>query len=510
MGAAPRFIRSGDSSPGPRRHRCPGLTEVSTGDSHLNVTVVGLGYVGLVTAAGLAHLGHRVRGIDVDRARITRLRRGELPFHEPGLDELVATHSSAGRLSFHDDLEAASADAGVILVAVGTHDGNGGWQTDAIRDCLVALARVAPAGAVVAIRSTLPPDSLDRLAHQTREARAAASPGVELPLVINPEFTREARAVQDFLEPDRIVIGGIDDPSGRGVQSLRELYRDFGAPLLTMSGRDACLTKLGANLFLATKISFANELARLCDRYGARIDRVVHGMSYDARIGGAFLRPGVGFGGSCLPNQVAMTVSSFSEDGDELPLLGAVHQINEHQRSRFVDLLDDLVGGLGGRRVALLGLTFKPGTDDLRDAPSLQIAAALLDRGADVTAADPMPSARSRAGELVPGLHVVADAMDALVGADAVGLVTEWPEFRSLDWPAAALSMRGRVVVDGRNALEPEAVSAAGLRYAAFGRGLTDPPTEQAVVDLGSSAPNDRCTTRIDRRHPARTVSNAR
>ncbi|NJD28382.1 MAG: nucleotide sugar dehydrogenase [Chloroflexi bacterium] len=455
----------------------------------LNVTVVGLGYVGLVTAAGLAQVGHRVRGIDVDSRRIALLERGTLPFHEPGLDELVAANVADGRLTLEPDLQAAAAGADVIFVAVGTHDGNGGWQTDSILASLLAIARHAPPGSVVAVRSTLPPDSLDRLAARTRKARQAEQPGADLPLVLNPEFTREGTAVRDFLAPDRIVVGGLDDPTGRGTAVLRELYRSFEAPILAVSGHDACLTKLGSNLFLATKISFANELARLCDRYGARVDDVVEGMSYDRRIGGSFLRPGVGFGGSCLPHQVAMTIRSFREDGDDLPLLASVDHINEHQRTRFVDLLDRLVGGLAGRHVALLGLTFKPGTDDLRDAPSLPIARALLDRGAAVSAADPMPAARRRAAEIVPGLRGVDDAMDALVDADAVGLVTEWPEFRALDWSAAAVVLRGRVVVDGRNALEPDRVTAAGLRYAAFGRGLSEPAEAPAPVAVEAPAP---------------------
>ena len=327
---------------------------------HVHVTVVGLGYVGLVTAACLASAGHRVRGTDASLDRIASLRAGRLPLFEPGLDALVAQGVGAGRLSFDTDVRKAVAESDLVVVAVGTHDGNGGWQVRSITDCLRLVAEHAREGAVVAIRSTLPPDALDRLGGRARALRARALPGSDLPIVLNPEFTREGTAVDDFLHPDRIVIGALDDPTGAGTSRVAELYAGFDAPILRMNAHDACLTKLASNLFLATKISFANELARLCDRFGARVDHVVEGMSLDPRIGGAFLRPGVGFGGSCLPHQVAMTVRSFTEDGEELPLLAAVQHVNEQQQTRFVALLDQLVEGLPGRRIALLGLTFKP------------------------------------------------------------------------------------------------------------------------------------------------------
>ena len=448
----------------------------------MDVTVVGSGYVGLVSAAGLAHAGHRVRAVDADPGRIEMLRRGVLPFVEPGLPEIISDEIAASRLTFELDGEAAIAAGEVILVAVGTHDGNGGWQTDSLANCLTSVARHARAGAVIAIRSTVPPDRLDSLATHAAASRAEAG-GTPLPVVLNPEFTREGSALRDFLGPDRIVIGAVDDPSGRGVARMRELYDGFRAPILTMSGRDACMAKLGSNLFLATKISFANELARLCDRFGARVDQVVNVMALDPRIGGAFLRPGVGFGGSCLPNQVAMTVRSFTEAGEDLPLLAAVDRINHQQRLRCVDLLDDLVGGLPGRRIALFGLTFKPGTDDLRDAPALEIAAALIRRGATVIATDPMPPARARAADLVPGLMAVADPREAATGADAVALVTEWPELCALDWREIAGLLRGKVVLDGRNALDPDAIIGAGLTYAAFGRGVGRPEPEMAGAE---------------------------
>jgi UDPglucose 6-dehydrogenase len=242
-----------------------------------------------------------------------------------------------------------------------------------------------------------------------------------------------------------------------------------------MDAVDAMLSKLAANLFLATKISFANELAALCDLHGSRVERVVEGMSYDPRIGGSFLRAGIGFGGSCLPHQVTMTVRDANAFGIDVPLLAAVDTINARQRTTFVDRIATLAHGLDGRRIALLGLTFKPHTDDLRAAPGLDIARDLIARGAKVVAYDPMETARRRAASMIEGLEVVDTAMDAVTGADAIGLVTEWPEFVALPWTDVAEVVRARVIVDGRNALDPEIVAEAGFVYSAFGRGQTVP-----------------------------------
>jgi UDPglucose 6-dehydrogenase len=255
------------------------------------------------------------------------------------------------------------------------------------------------------------------------------------------------------------------------VRTIRRLYASVTAPIIEMPAADAVLTKLGSNLFLATKISFANELAALCEAFGGDVGSVVGAMSYDPRIGGSFLRAGIGFGGSCLPHQVTMTIRSGRQADLDLPLLKAVDHINHDQRRVFVERIrTGLERPLGVARVALLGLTFKPGTDDLRDAPALTIAAGLLAAGAQVVAYDPMPSARARAVELLPGMETVDSALDAARGADAIGLVTEWSEFRQLDWSAMRTVARGDLVIDGRNALDPGVVTAAGFRYAGFGR----------------------------------------
>lgn len=443
----------------------------------MRVSVVGLGYVGLVTSAGLADWGHDVIGMEASEVRLRALRSGRLPFFEPGLDELVGRHSSTGRLRFAapSDVAEVLRDAEIVFVAVGTDDGNGGWQTDTARAALASVVPVMADDAALVIRSTLPPEFVSALPALVREIRRNHARSA-IPVLLNPEFTREARAIQDFMHPDRIVLGVIDDPEQIGVERMHRLYAHAEAPILVMRGIDAAFAKLGANLFLATKISFANELASLCDVHGAQVDQVVSAMSYDTRIGGAFLRPGVGFGGSCLPHQVTMTVKAAKADGRSVPLLEAVDQINHGQRDQFVELITESVADIRGSKVAILGLTFKPHTDDLRDAPSLTVAHELIRRGAQVVAYDPMTDAAERAAELVPGLEIAETAAEAMIGADTIALVTEWPEFSEMDWASARSVVRGTAVVDGRNALSPERVTEAGFSYRAFGRGYVSPP----------------------------------
>ncbi len=441
----------------------------------MRVTVVGLGYVGLVTGACLAEWGHDVVGVDADPRRLDTLREGRVPFHEPRLPELVADGISKGTLSFTDDLKGSSAAADMVIVAVGTHDGNGGWQTDTVRGALADIVPVMSDSATLVIRSTLPPDFIRQLPSLVASRRTTAERSL-IPVMLNPEFTREGRAVRDYQQPDRIVLGVVSDPDGHGEAALRELYHSAAAPIVVMGAIDAAITKLGANLFLATKISFANELAEICDAFGADVATVVDGMSYDSRIGGSFLRAGVGFGGSCLPNQVSMTIRTAAQAGVDTPLLTAVDEVNHRRRSQVVERAASLLDGtVRGRRVALLGLTFKPDTDDLRDAPALTIASELLEQGATVIAYDPMPSARERSADLVPGLEVVSAAADAMRDADIAVLVTEWPEFVDFDWAIAAETMRRRVLIDGRNVLNGEELAAHGFTYTSFGRGTVVP-----------------------------------
>jgi UDPglucose 6-dehydrogenase len=439
------------------------------GEDLLRVTVIGLGYVGLVTAACLSEWGHETTGVDADVERLDGLRAGRMPIHEPGLADLIASGEKAGRLTFVGPSPAAVASAEIVFVAVGTHDGNGGWQTTTIRSVLADVVPSMADDATLVVRSTLPPDFIRQLPWLVTTIRQEAGRPA-IPVMTNPEFTKEGTAIRDFLEPDRVVIGIGDDQHGRGETMLRRLYRNVGAPVLVMGATDAALTKLGANLFLATKISFANELAQLCDAYGADVTNVVAGMAHDSRIGGGFLRPGIGFGGSCLPHQVTMTVRDAGAIGLSTPLFAAVDEVNSRQRRLFVERVAAVADGLQGTAVAMLGLTFKPDTDDLREAPSLDVARMLLDQGATVVAYDPMPAARAGASATVPGLVVVDDAMKAVVGADVVGILTEWPEFVDLPWSVIAKTVRRAAIVDGRNCLSPHAMTAAGFRYVGFGR----------------------------------------
>jgi UDPglucose 6-dehydrogenase len=452
----------------------------------VRVAVVGLGYVGLVTSACLADLGHEVLGVEVSAERIRALRAGAIPFHEPGLAELTQRNHDLGRLRFTDD-PSSVAEADVVLIAVGTHDGNGGWQTGTIQSCLHDIVPLLADRATLVVRSTLPPAFLSQLPKIVSRIRQEA--GLPLvPVLLNPEFTKEGTAVDDFLRPERVVIGVGLDIDGRGEDALRELYAETDAPIVTMSATNASLSKLGANLFLATKISFANELAQLCDLYGGDIDQVVAAMAFDSRIGGSFLRAGIGFGGSCLPHQVTMTVLGAAEAGVATPLFAAVDEVNHRQRRVLVDRLAEQLGGsLAGQRIALLGVTFKPDTDDLREAPSIAIARELIARGASVVTFDPMTSALDRFAALVPGVVTAASPLEALTDADGAALVTEWPVLRALDWNEAARVMRTPVIVDGRNALPVAALVAAGFDVTTFGRGRTraagvEPDTDDEPV----------------------------
>jgi UDPglucose 6-dehydrogenase len=440
----------------------------------LNITVIGLGYVGLVTAACLADWGHRVTGVDADEARLTALRGGNTPFHEPGLERLVHSMLDAGRLQLASHAAEAVRDADIVILAVGTHDGNGGWQTKTMLGCLEVVVPHLREDTVIVIRSTLPPDFVGQLGEIVDELRPPEMGHVSV--ILNPEFTREGRALDDFRNPSRVVLGVADDPDGRGRELLIAMYQAAYAPVIVMSAVEACLAKLGSNLFLATKITFANEMAALCDAFGGAIDPVVSAIGLDPRIAPSFLGAGIGFGGSCLPHQVSMISRIAESGGVATPLFAAVDEINHRQRNRFVDLIAEMLDGrLRESRIALLGLAFKPDTDDIRDAPSIAIARALIDAGADVVAYDPMPAARSAASLALPALYVADSVEAALRGADAVALVTEWPELVNLDWAMSRELVRRPIVVDGRNALDHGAVLRAGFRYAAFGRGRSTP-----------------------------------
>jgi UDPglucose 6-dehydrogenase len=426
------------------------------------IAVIGAGYVGLVTAAGFAELGSDVWCVDIDGGKIERLRRGEAPIYEPELEQLLARN--AGRLRFSTELADALEHARLLFVAVGTPPSYSG---DADLSAVHAVVEAIPASAVGAesrhslvMKSTVPCGtgaSLQRLfAEQGKQG---------LGYVSCPEFLKEGSAVHDFMHPDRVVVGDNGDWAG---DAVIELYAPLQAPLVRTDVASAEMVKLASNAFLATKISFINEIANVCEETGADVVEVARGMGLDDRIGPKFLQAGIGFGGSCFPKDVDALKQLAGNSGYHFQLLTAVIEVNELQKRRVIGKLHKHLGGLVGRRVALFGLAFKPDTDDMREASSLVLAARLNADGAIVSAYDPV--AEEQARRLVGGISFAASPLEAARDADAVVLVTEWTQFLELDWKLIAEVMGGKLVIDGRNALDPDAVRSAGLLYEGIGR----------------------------------------
>lgn len=423
-----------------------------------DITVVGAGYVGLTTAACLAHLGHGVVCSDIDETRIARLNRGDVPIREPGLAELVRAGLDAGRLSFVHGSAAAAARADFVYLCVPTPAAaDGGTDMSYLR---AAAAEIGPSlrpGAVVVNKSTAPAGTTRMLAQALgRDDVAVAS---------NPEFLRQGSAVRDFLDPDRIVVGAAD---GEVAARVAGLYSGLDAPVLTCDPASAETIKYAANSFLATKLSFTNAVAALCEAVGADVDDVLLGVGYDRRIGRDYLRPGPGWGGSCLPKDTSALVAASAAAGYDFELLRSVLAANAAQFDRIVAKVACRVG-LAGSRIALLGLAFKAGTDDARDSPALQIARRLTGSGAAVYAYDPAVMANAATDEA--GIVVTADAYAACEGAAALVVATGWDEFRQLDFGRIAALMAERHVVDGHNLLDREALEALGFTYSGVGRG---------------------------------------
>jgi UDPglucose 6-dehydrogenase len=421
------------------------------------IGVIGTGYVGLVTAAGFAELGSDVYCIDIDEAKIAGLRRGEIPIYEPGLEELVARH--ADRLHFSTDIADALEHARLLFVAVGTPPTYSG---DADLSAVYAVVDSMPASDhhALVMKSTVPVGTGDAI-----KRRFAETGKEEFRYVSCPEFLKEGSAVADFLQPDRVVVGDDGDWAGDAVAAL---YAPLDAPLVRTDIPSAEMVKLASNAFLATKISFINEIANVCEETGADVTEVARGMGLDDRIGPKFLQAGIGFGGSCFPKDVSALKQLAGNSGYHFQLLNAVIEVNELQKRRVIGKLQKHLGELVGRRIALLGLAFKPNTDDMREASSLVLSARLQAAGAEVSVYDPI--AESEARELIHGVRFATDALDCARDADAVVLVTEWDEFKELDLGALAGAMAGTLVVDGRNALDPAAVASAGLTYEGVGR----------------------------------------
>ena len=418
----------------------------------LRVAIVGAGYLGLVSAACLARLGHRVSVLETAPARLDALANGRSSFYEPGLEELLTAAWSAGRLTASGDPAEAFDGADLIMVCVGTPlDAGGLADMRQVQAACAAIREHAPQTPVV-IRSTLPPGIsaalMAWLGAQTADR-----------LATNPEFLRQGSAVEDFLAPSRIVIGTPDGHDNDASHALRRLFEGIPAPTLLTDLASAEIIKNAANAFLAVKLSFVNELADLCEAFGGDVERVVAGIGLDPRIGRDYLRPGIGFGGSCLTKELANLVRLAGERGLPANVLRGAAATNAGRAEGIVARLERWLGPLDGRRVGLLGLTFKAGTDDLRDSPALVLAHALTGRGASLRAHDPVAPARHPA---LDGLQRVSRPEEAFEGADLVVHATEWPMYRNLDWGALARRVRRRVVFDGRNALDAEALRAGG------------------------------------------------
>jgi UDPglucose 6-dehydrogenase len=433
----------------------------------VHLFLLGAGHVGLVTAVGFARLGHRVTVADLDAARIGGLAKGRPPVFEPGLAEAIVGGLTDGSLAFTTELDPPT-DTHYTFVCVSTPTGpDGPLSTVNVEAAVARLLATASPDHVVVIRSTLPLDGPRRLAAVAAEAGLAGRPAI----VTNPEFMREGQALEDFDRPNRVVTGWLEPRDQPAAQAVIDLYAPLGAPSLVADARSVALIKLGSNVFLGTKISFANELARVADATGADIEAVIAGIGLDNRIGTAFLRPGPGIGGSCLPEQaVAIALETAALDV-ETPLLSAVHRSNAVHQRETVTRLEALLGGpgaLAGRRIALLGLAFKADTDDVRESPALALAAKLRAAGADVVGHDPRAERRAQLAD--PLLAVAPTALEALHEADAVVVATEWADYHELDWVAGAATMRGILVYDTRGIVDVEAARAAGLRVERLGR----------------------------------------
>jgi UDPglucose 6-dehydrogenase len=427
------------------------------------VAVIGAGYVGLTTGACLADLGNEVKVVDINKEKIAQLKNHQVPFFEPGLSELVERNMKAGRLTFTTAYEDAIPGAEYAIIAVSTPEGEGGEaDLSYVEAAANSIADCMDGPLVVVNKSTVPPLTGDKVASVLKRRNGT----YEAPVVSNPEFLREGSAIQDFMHPDRVVIGSHDR---KAAEKVAQLYEPLEAPILiTPNIYTAEMVKYASNAFLAARISFINEIARISERVGADAKLVAEGMGLDKRIGPAYLDAGIGYGGSCFPKDVA-ALAALAQRFDYHPeLLHAVMDINRDQRMLVIDKLRDCLDSLHGRVIGLLGLAFKPNTDDLREAPSLDIARVLLAAGASVRAYD--PAAAERAKVLVPDIDYMKDAYEVAAGADALVLVTEWNEFHHLDLGRVKQLMRRPVMVDGRNIYDPETMRGLGFTYRGIGR----------------------------------------
>ena len=433
----------------------------------MRIAMIGTGYVGLVSGACLADFGHHVVCVDKDSAKIDGLKAGRMPIWEPGLEALVKANADRGRLEFTTDLAAGVEGADAVFIAVGTpaRRGDGHADLSYVFGAVKELAKALKGPVVVVTKSTVPVGTGDEIARLLKEEGAPDGTSV----ASNPEFLREGAAIRDFKIPDRIVIGADDD---RAREVLKEIYRPLflnEAPILFTGRRTAELTKYAANAFLATKISFINEIADLCEAVDADVQDVARGIGLDNRIGAKFLHAGPGFGGSCFPKDTLALLQTATAAGVEQRIVSTVVDVNDRRKERMAERVAKALGGLEGKRIAVLGLAFTPNTDDMRDAPSLPLVAGLLAGGASVAAFDPV--AMDQARPLMGEVEMANDAEAAAKNADALVIVTEWDEFRALDLDAIAATMRGKVLVDLRNVYDRAEAERAGVIYYGVGRG---------------------------------------
>ncbi|QDM28047.1 UDP-glucose/GDP-mannose dehydrogenase family protein [Tardiphaga sp. vice304] len=434
----------------------------------MRIAMIGTGYVGLVSGACFADFGHHVTCVDKDASKIEALHRGLIPIFEPGLDALVAANVKAGRLDFTTDLTKPVAEADAVFIAVGTPSRRGDDHADLsyVYAAAKEIAAAVRGFTVVITKSTVPVGTGDEVERLIREA----NPDADVAVASNPEFLREGAAIRDFKFPDRIVVGTSDD---RARKAIGEIYRPLSlnqAPVMYTARRTAELIKYAANAFLATKITFINEIADLAEKVGADVQDVARGIGMDNRIGSKFLHAGPGFGGSCFPKDTRALVKIALDHDAPLRIVEAVLSVNDNRKRAMARKVSHALGGhLRGKTVAVLGLTFKPDTDDMREAPSIPLVTGLLDMGANVRAYDPvgMEPAKSE----LPDITYCEDAYDCAKGADALVIVTEWVQFRALDLPRLKATMKQPVIVDLRNVYRPEEMAAAGFVYEGVGRG---------------------------------------
>lgn len=445
----------------------------------MKLTVIGTGYVGLVTGACFADVGNHVFCLDIDKTKIARLNAGEVPIHEPGLEEVVERNRLAGRIEFTAQYDRAIDECDIFFIAVGTPtDEDGSADVRHVENAARELGRRLVRRSLVVVKSTVPVGTHELVAHAMREELAARRCDLSFTVASNPEFLKEGAAVADFMHPDRILIGTDDD---HAIETLTRLYAPFNRNrdrLIVLDARSCELAKYAANAMLATRISFMNELGRLAEKLGADIEHVRHAIGADPRIGPSFLYAGAGYGGSCFPKDVRALLAMAREHVLPARLLSAVHDVNEEQKHLLTTKLRAALGGdLRDRVIAVWGLAFKPNTDDVREAPSLVLIRNVIGAGATVRAYDPQAQATARVAlSAEQGKIAFCDSAEsACAGADALVVVTEWLEFRSPDFRSLATQLRRRVLVDGRNLYDPRVVRAAGLHYEGIGRNAMSP-----------------------------------